>query len=223
MRETVFVLHGLNRTQLSMAWLAGRLRSAGYAVCNRHYATRSRTLEEHADMLLERVAAEREPGGGAVHFVTHSLGGLVVRCALHRCAPGRPPLDAPGRFVMLGTPNQGSELAQQLAHSRAWSALLGRQALEVLADGARFAQWGPPPLVCGVIAGGRGDGRGWNPLLHGDDDGVVTVAGTHVEGEADHLVLPAFHTALPWRRDVAEQVLHFLRHGRFARMRPDAG
>jgi hypothetical protein len=222
MSATVVLLHGLNRTQLSMATLALALRCDGYSVSNRYYHTRAASIEQHADALLERLARDgvgAGPGAAPVHFVAHSLGCIVVRCALRRCVPGRGPLARPGRFVMIAPPNQGSELAARLAGRAVWDALFGVRAFHQLARPEVLTAYGSPPVEFGVIAGGRGDGRGWNPLLPGDDDGVVTVAGTHLAGEADHVVLPALHTTLPWRRDTARQVLAFLASGRFARMR----
>ncbi|MHC5210798.1 MAG: esterase/lipase family protein [Planctomycetota bacterium] len=220
MHATVVLLHGLNRTQLSMAPLALALRRQGYDVRNRYYHSRSATVEQHADALLERLRSDmpEDGDGGPVHFVAHSMGCIVVRCALSRCAPDELPLSRQGRFVMIAPPNQGSELAARLSGRPVFDALLGRLALHQLAHSGLGDAYGSPPLDFGVIAGGRGDGRGWNPLLPGDDDGVVTVAGTHLDGESDHIVLPALHTTLPWRRDTSRHVLHFLAHGRFDRM-----
>jgi pimeloyl-ACP methyl ester carboxylesterase len=218
---TVVLLHGLNRTQLSMAPLSLVLSRHGYAVSNRYYHSRAATIEQHADALLARLRrdAARAGAGAPMHFVAHSMGCIVVRCALARCEPDRVPRARPGRFVMIAPPNRGSELAARLAGRPVWDAVLGRRALSQLARSDVLDAYGSPPMTFGVIAGGRGDGRGWNPLLTGDDDGVVTVAGTHLEGEADHIVLPALHTTLPWRRDTARHVLHFLAHGCFDRMR----
>jgi pimeloyl-ACP methyl ester carboxylesterase len=219
--STVVLLHGLNRTQLSMAPLALALRRRGHHVSNRYYHSRAATIEQHADCLLERL--RRDAGtasqAGPVHFVAHSMGCLVVRAALARCAPDALPLARPGRFVMIAPPNRGSELAARLSGRRVWDVMLGRRALQQLAQAQLAEAYGSPPLPFGVIAGGRGDGRGWNPLLPGDDDGVVTVAGTHLPGEADHVVLRALHTTLPWRRETARHVQHFLDTGRFDRMR----
>jgi pimeloyl-ACP methyl ester carboxylesterase len=216
----VILLHGLNRTQLSMLPLARRLVRAGYRVSNRFYPTRSRTIAGHADALLARLRRDFSPADGPIHFVGHSLGCIVTRAALCRCAPGEFPRSALGRCVMLGPPNHGSELARQLRGSRLMRLVYGGLAFRELAEPELIECFGAPPLPCGVIAGARGDGRGWNPALPGDDDGIVTLAGTHVPGEADHLVLHAVHTVLPWKRETARQVLAFLAHGRFDRMPP---
>ena len=218
----MFLLHGLNRTQLSMLRLAIALRRQGLAVVDRQYPSRSATLEEHADDFLQRLRREHDGAGGPFHFVGHSLGCIVLRCALSRCAAGALPRSHAGRFVMIAPPNHGSELARMLDGTRLGAALFGRSALHPLAHPEILAAWGSPPLPFGVIAGGRGRPGGWNPLLPGDDDGVVSVAGTHLSGEADHIVLRALHTTLPWRAETARQCAHFLATGRFARMRADA-
>ena len=84
---TVVLLHGLNRTQLSMAPLALALRRHGYAVSNRYYHSRAATIEQHADELIKRLRrdARHASGTGPMHFVAHSMGCVVVRCALARC------------------------------------------------------------------------------------------------------------------------------------------
>ncbi len=215
---TVVLLHGLNRTQLSMAPLAWRLRRAGYRTTNLYYPSRRRGIDEHAETLLARLRREHVADDGPFHFVGHSLGCIVTRAALQRCAPDDLPRNRPGRCVMLGPPNHGSELAQALHGSRFWRVVYGERAFRELATRELIEAYGTPPLPCGIIAGARGDGRGWNPALPGDDDGVVTLDGTHLPGEADHLVLHAVHTVLPWKRETARQVLAFLATGRFARM-----
>ena len=216
-RGTVILLHGLNRTQLSMLPLARALSRAGYRTSNRFYASRARSIADHADALLARLQRDFRPEDGPFHFVGHSLGCIVTRAALLRGAPDAVPRCRLGRCVMLGPPNHGSELADRL---RAWPLMrlvYGTRAFHELAQPGLIEAWGTPPLPCGVIAGARGDGRGWNPALPGDDDGVVTLAGTHLPGEADHLTLRVVHTLLPWKRETARQVLAFLETGRFAR------
>lgn len=216
---TVVLLHGLNRTQLSMAPLAFRLRRAGYATDNLYYPSRHLTIEQHADRLLLRLAGELAPIEGPLHFVAHSLGCLVVRCALHRGGRGEPLASRAGRFVMLGPPNRGSALARRFAGQRFWDRWYGTAAFHQLASPELLAQWNAPGIPFGVIAAGRLNERGWNPLLSGDNDGIVDVAATHLEGEADHLLLRGLHTTLPWRADVAGHVVQFLETGRFATIR----
>jgi len=214
-RGTVVLLHGLNRTQLSMAPLAWRLRRAGFDTANLYYPSARATIEEHAERLLARLVSELPTGEGPLHFVGHSLGCLVVRCALHRGLASEPLASRAGRFVMLGPPNRGSALARRFSGQPFWDRWYGTACFHQLGQPEVLAQWGAPAIPFGVIAAGRLVERGWNPLLTGDDDGIVDVASTHLEGEADHLLVRGVHTTLPWRRDVAEQVVRFLETGRF--------
>ncbi|HZJ70671.1 MAG TPA: hypothetical protein VFF36_07025, partial [Planctomycetota bacterium] len=172
-RGSVVLLHGLNRTQLSMALLAWRLRKAGYATANLYYPSRRRTIEAHADRLLARLRGELSDLPGPLHFVAHSLGCVVVRCALHRGRGTEPLASRAGRFVMLGPPNRGSALARRFAGQRFWDRWYGTAAFHQLASPEILAQWGAPTIPFGVIAAGRLEERGWNPLLSGDDDGIV--------------------------------------------------
>jgi len=218
-RGSVVLLHGLNRTQLSMALLAWRLRKAGYATANLYYPSARHTIEEHADRLLARLGGELAPLPGPLHFVAHSLGCVVVRCALARGEGSAALAGRVGRFVMLGPPNRGSALARRFAGQRFWDRWYGTAAFHQVAHPEVLAQW-VPTIPFGVIAAGRLEDRGWNPLLNGDDDGVVDVAATHLEGEADHLLLRGVHTTLPWRADVAAYVVRFLETGGFATIAP---
>jgi hypothetical protein len=120
-------------------------------------------------------------------------------------------------MVMLGAPNQGSELAR-LA-SRVWllTALSDGAARELVVDWARVApDLAVPPCSFGIIAGGRGDGRGFSTLLEGDDDAVVRVDETRLDGADDFLVVPVHHAAMMRHPAVQRATVSFLTHGRFA-------
>ncbi len=209
--ESVVVVHGLGRTAASMAILGFRLQDAGFRVVHFGYPS----TEEPMDALVARLEAEvaRCCGNEAetVHFVTHSMGGMLVRGYLaDRPAAHR------GRVVMLSPPSQGSELVDAFADSPLLRSLLGPAGSRLGTDSASLPnQLGPVRFRLGVITGDRSLNPLSSWLIPGPDDGKVAVDRARVEGAADFLVIPATHTFIMNREDVAEEVVHFLRHGRF--------
>lgn len=207
--ELVILVHGLGRSRASMASMERALREAGYATYRLTYASTRGSLEEHARRL--RHLLQRLEGVDRVSFVTHSMGGIVLR-ELFRAEPrwsGSVPL---GRIVMLAPPNRGSALARMVSDAGVYEWLLGASAEELA---SREIQALPaPPCPTGIIAGGDG-GDGKNPLLEGDDDGIVRVAETRLEGAADFLLVDSIHTTIMNRADVQRATVRFLREGRF--------
>ncbi|MFK7897646.1 MAG: esterase/lipase family protein [Myxococcota bacterium] len=210
--DTVVLLHGLGRSARNMLILEWRLRAMGYSVCNLNYDTRVQGIEE----ILEEVAPAVKrcaEGAEAVHFVTHSLGGLVLRALLEAES-----LPEAGRAVMLAPPNQGSEIADELRDLRVTKSVLGPIAGQLGTRESDLPQsLSAPRIPFGVIAGDRWVnpvGPIWLPSPH---DGTVSVASTRLDGMEDHLVLPHTHTFIVNSAGVARQVDAFLRQGRFNR------
>jgi hypothetical protein len=146
-----------------------------------------------------------------IYFVTHSMGGIVTRRVLS--SEHHPKVK---RFVMIGPPNQGAVLADLLLEwwpSQYVTGPAGKQLVTGVEGFAKNA--GSPTCEFGVIAGGRGNDKGWNPLIPGDDDGVVGVQNTKLEGMADFIIVRGMHTALMNKPETIKQVLHFLQHGTF--------
>lgn len=217
--ETVVLLHGLGRTHRSMAFLESQLGRRGYPVVNLSYPSRTVPIETLArDWLPARL---RESGATAeprVHFVTHSMGGIVLRQWLATTPPGA--FSNLGRVVMLAPPNAGSEVCDRLfafPPFRWFTGVNGRRLGTRATDLPRaLGPWPPgaPPL--GVIAGNRSLNPLFSAWLPGPSDGKVTVASTWLAGMTGHLVLRHSHTWLGWHADTAAQVIRFLRDGRFA-------
>jgi hypothetical protein len=218
-RDTVVLLHGLGRTPRSMRRLETALRARGYRVENVGYPSRRAdiaTLSEHLGAALERCCAAVP---GRIHFVTHSLGGIVVR---HYLAGRR--VDNLGRVVMLGPPNGGSELVDLLKRVPGLRRHLGPSREQLGTDAASPpAGLGPVGFELGVIAGSRSFNPLFSSLLPGPDDGMVAVARTRVEGMRDFLVVPRTHTFMMRSREVARQTVAFLENGVFARGRAGRG
>ena len=209
----MILLHGIGRGASSMAPLSARLAAAGYRPLNLDYPSRSRDLAGLADWLQARVGPWCERIDGRVHLVGHSMGGLVARAfvARHR------PLWL-GRLVMLAPPNQGSEIADLLAGSRAYRAVFGPAGAQLgtRRDPATSALLGrPDSFEVGIVAGSRAlDLAGW-AYLPKPNDGKVSVAATRLEGMTDHVVVPATHTFITRHPAAIRATLAFLRDGRF--------
>jgi alpha-beta hydrolase superfamily lysophospholipase len=211
--QCVVVLHGMGRTRASMQEIAADLRHAGYAVVNVSYPARSQPIERLAPRVGEMVARCRRQGATRIHFVTHSLGGIVVRYWLR----DHPMADA-GRIVMLGPPNRGSEVTEKYRDAL-WYRFTTGPAGQQIGTGADSVpnQLGAPPLPTGVIAGTRSANPAFAALFGGPNDGKVSVARARMPGLADFLEVDASHYYLTHSQEVLRQVRAFLAHGRFDR------
>ena len=210
--EQVILLHGLARTWRSMQPMQRALQSRGYAVVNRGYDSRAGGIETLAPAAIE-AALERCVPDAPVHFVTHSLGGILVRQYL-----SRHPIDRLGRVVMLGPPNHGSEVVDRLGAWPGFRLLNGTAGLQLGTAGDSVPRrLGRADFDLGVIAGTRSVNLLLSCLIAGRDDGKVSVASTRLEGMNDHLEMAVTHPFMMRNRAVIAQVLHYLRHGRFDR------
>jgi len=204
-REPVVLVHGLWMTGAVCALLARRLGGCGFEPLAFSYPSVRLTLEEAA-LRLERFVRERV--AGRVHFVGHSLGGLV---ALELLA--REPSISVGRVVLLGSPCTSSLATEQLVRLRSGRMLLGRGLPQWRAErGAEAAR----RVETGAIAGTLRFGVASVVVtLPKPNDGAVTVAETKLPGLRDHIVLPVSHSGLLVSARVARQVCAFLTDGRF--------
>lgn len=222
-RGLVVLLHGLGRTYRSMRYLASEVERAGYRACNWDYAGRGHGLDALI-ALLRRTLAEIAPtAGGAgpsgdkVHFVTHSLGGLLVRGAL------KPPAAVPvGRIVMIAPPNHGVRVAG--GHANAWllRRLYGKPILELVGEAPDLDRLGTPAAEIGIIAGVRrfhplNPTAYINAFAHAGTrhDGTVELERTKLRGMADFIAVDAHHTFICGKPGVARQTLAFLETGAF--------
>src|SRR5690606_605056 len=168
-----------------------------------------RSLAEHAATIEAEVRAwlgERQPP--VIGLLTHSMGGLVARALLAR--PTVLELAPAQRLVMLAPPNRGAVLAQRNRDFPPFQWLYGKAAIELQPE--RVAELPPPPPSCEtlILVGGTGDGRGYNPVIDGDDDGVVASHETALPGLEPEFV-GGVHSTLQWRPDVLERATNFLK------------
>ena len=209
-RHLVLVLHGILGFKQSVSDLEAGLRAAGFDAVAVNYPSTRRTVAQHAEQLAELLA--RAEGADTVSFVSHSMGGLVVRQLLAQPHAWQNRLRT-HRVVMIAPPSQGAQLADRLAHMSAYDLVLGDGGAALTSAAA--GELPAPPVPFGIIAGGRGDDAGLNPLLPGDDDGLVSVAETDLAGAADRLLLPEHHYGIAEAPATIAAAIHFLRHGRF--------
>jgi pimeloyl-ACP methyl ester carboxylesterase len=213
-KDGVVLLHGISRTARSFRKMQVALERAGFATLNLDYASRRKALEALAEDIDPAIQGFADRIGGSIHFVCHSMGGLLARVYIARHRPKQL-----GRVVMLGTPNSGSEIADRLKHFGAYRAFFGPagQQLGTQRDEAITALFPPLDYPVGVVAGNRSIDPLAGTMLPKPHDGRVSVENTGIDGMADHIVVDTSH---PWlvRNSVAvAQTIAFLQDGMFVK------
>ena len=210
--QTVILLHGLGRSDRSMKKLERALAGQGYEVKNVDYASTRHNIERLAVNAIEPALADCAPGH-RINFVTHSLGGILVRQYLrhHR-------IENLGRVVMLGPPNKGSEVVDRLRDFPGFRFVHGDAGLE-LGTGATSVpnRLGDANFDLGIIAGTRSINWLLSIMIPGTDDGKVSVENTKIDGMQDHLEMEVTHTFMMQNKRVIEQVINYLQSGKFKR------
>ncbi|HEY4415829.1 MAG TPA: alpha/beta fold hydrolase, partial [Verrucomicrobiae bacterium] len=210
--EQVILLHGLCRTSRSMEPMARALTQAGYQVRNIDYPSRTATVAQLAESVIGPVvAAGQHNGVTQIHFVTHSLGGILVRYYLAHHA-----ITNLGRVVMLGPPNQGSEVVDMLRGWWLFKKLNGPAGNELGTDpGSIVNQLGSANFCVGIIAGNRSINWINSLLIPGCDDGKVSVEKTKLAGMTDWIELATSHPFIMRNSTAMAQTISFLRTGKF--------
>jgi pimeloyl-ACP methyl ester carboxylesterase len=207
-RVPVVLLHGALRSPLGMRPTARILARHGLDARAFGYATRRQSLDEQAAQLEAEIRtwlAGQQPD--VIGILTHSMGGLVARALLAR--PSARELAPKQRLVMLAPPNRGAALAERNRDFAPFRWIYGKAAGEL--QPPRVAELPLPPETCEtlILVGGTGDGRGYNPAIEGDDDGVVALDETSLPGLEPEFV-GGVHSTLQWRPDVLDRAAAFL-------------
>ncbi|MCP4326171.1 MAG: alpha/beta hydrolase [Alteromonadales bacterium] len=211
-QQAVILLHGVAKTELCMRRLQARLTSQGYLVINQSYASLSMPIEQLADEAINEALTHCQ-GAQKIHFVTHSMGGILVRLYLQKQN-----IKQLGRVVMLGPPNKGSQIVDLL---KKWLStnMFNHQAVMQLSTECNSLpnMIGPANFDLGIIAGKGTVNPLLSLLLPGENDGKVSVESTKLVGMSDHLIMYVTHPFMMFNNKVLSQVSYFLSEGCFKR------
>lgn len=212
-QEEVILLHGLCRTTRSMAKMESALADSGYKVRNVNFPSRTATIQKLADDAIGKAVSDcQQDGAIKIDFVTHSLGGILVRSYLARHT-----IPNLGRVVMLAPPNQGSEIVDKLGQAFLFKWINGPAGNELGTDTNSVPnKLGAANFPVGIIAGDRS--INWINslfLIPGTDDGKVSVERTKLAGMSDHIILHATHPFIMRSREAIRQTIQFLHTGKF--------
>jgi pimeloyl-ACP methyl ester carboxylesterase len=211
MVDSVVLLHGAGRSPRSMRRIEKALSQHSYQVHNLGYPSRSATIEELANHIEEQIRYIQRHTETKTHFVTHSLGGIILRCFLRSKQPSNI-----GRVVMLAPPNQGAVLADYFGGYSLFQWILGPVGAQIgTGSDSLPMSLGPVDYEVGVIAGNRSLNLLFSLLIPGPDDGRIAVDSTKLTGMTDFIVIPCIHPLIMFSASAINQTIHFLAHGYF--------
>ncbi len=206
-------MHGLARTGRSMLSMEKALQEAGYQTYNCNYPSREHPIELLSETFIPKAieTCNQQFQPTQIHFVTHSMGGILIRCYLAKEEP-----ENLGRVVMLAPPNAGSELVDHLSRFQVFNLINGPAGKQLGTDAESLPKsLGPVDYEVGIIAGNKSLNPITSTLIPGEDDGKVSTTSAQVAGMTDYIVLPYNHSFIMNRAEVIKQTIHFLNNGHF--------
>ena len=211
--ECVILVHGLARSSSSFETLDNALVQKGYQTFNIDYESRKFNISTLANTVIDSTLKQAK-NCGKIHFVTHSMGGILVREYFK--SHTNPKL---GKVVMLGPPNHGSEVVDNLKSWSFFQYINGPAGSELGTDSLSVPnQLGRPHFELGIIAGDRSINWINSLMIDGPDDGKVSVQSTKLAGMSDHIVIHTTHPMMMDNKEVIKQVLWFLKNGKFEKI-----
>jgi len=206
----VVLLHGLARTPSSMETLEKALIRDGFSPINEGYPSREHSIELLAELAI-KPALEKCPKDMSVNFVTHSLGGILVRQYLSKHEVANL-----NRVVMLGPPNKGSEVVDKLGDAPGFHFINGDAGMQLGTGELSIPNTlGKANFDVGIVAGTNSINWILSSLIPNTDDGKVSVESTKLEGMRDHIEMPVTHPFMMKNVSVIAQVINYLKNGSF--------
>ncbi len=208
-RKNLVLLHGLGRSKSAMWLLASRLEEAGFSVFPIGYKSFNKSPEEILTSVTQQIESFKADRNTTMHFVGHSLGGLMIRAYLSKNK-----IENLGKVVLIGTPNKGTTLVDTY-RDRWWLKMTGEMTLALGTDDESFPNSIPKPYYPVGIIAGVSDGMNNEHFLPGEDDGVVSLESTKVDGMTDIVIVESSHSMMRYNLEVANQTIAFLKNGLF--------
>jgi pimeloyl-ACP methyl ester carboxylesterase len=206
--KAAILIHGITRSSKGFARMRRALEKSGYLAVGFDYPSTRISIQAAAGYLAQ--VLESLDGIDEIHVIAHSMGGLVTRALLTERKEPRLK-----RIVMMGVPNRGAQMANLLRRNAAFRAVFGPAGQELVTDvEGTIPKLATPSCEFAIIAGGRGSARGYNPLIPGDDDMIVTVDSARLPGASDFLMVRALHTMIFAHAEVIAATVRFLQTGR---------